>query len=90
MRTARMAAFRLSFEAVRYGSKKPAVTVGRQPTTACRSDNAAIIHNDPKSDTHEILVKKGAGEVNRNGETVHLADYEKVNFQTEIEQDGRR
>jgi hypothetical protein len=38
------------------------------------------VHNDPKSDQHEILLKKGSGEVARNGETVRLADWEKVTF----------
>jgi hypothetical protein len=42
-----------------------------------------MVRNDPKSDNHEILVKKGSGEVHRNGETVRLADYEKVSFQAE-------
>jgi hypothetical protein len=52
-------------------------------TASLAPDSAAMVHNDPKSDNHEILVKKGSGEVNRNGETVHLADYEKVTFQAE-------
>ncbi len=52
-------------------------------TASLAPDSAAMVHNDPKSDQHEILVKKGSGEVERNGETVHLADYEKVRFQSE-------
>ncbi|HET7206608.1 MAG TPA: hypothetical protein VFI95_08515 [Terriglobales bacterium] len=52
-------------------------------TASLAPDSAAMVHNDPKSDQHEILVKKGSGEVVRNGETVHLADYEKVSFQAE-------
>jgi archaeosine-15-forming tRNA-guanine transglycosylase len=52
-------------------------------TASLAPDSAAMVHNDPKSDNHEILVKKGSGEVARNGETVHLADYEKVTFQAE-------
>jgi len=50
-------------------------------TASLAPDSAAMVHNDPKSDSHEILVKKGSGEVNRKGETVHLADYEKVTFE---------
>jgi hypothetical protein len=42
-----------------------------------------MVRNDPKSDQHEILVKKGSGEINRNGEVVKLADWEKVSFQSE-------
>jgi hypothetical protein len=41
------------------------------------------VHNDPKGDQHEILLKKGTGEVTRNGQTVHLADWEKVTFQAQ-------
>lgn len=52
-------------------------------TASLAPDSSAMVHNDPKSDQHEILVKKGSGEVVRNGETVHLADYEKVKFQSD-------
>lgn len=50
-------------------------------TASLAPDSAAMVRNDPKADQHEILVKKGSGEVIRNGETVHLADFEKVSFQ---------
>ena len=40
-----------------------------------------MVHNDPKVDEHEILVKKGSGDIERNGETVRLASWEKVSFQ---------
>jgi hypothetical protein len=50
-------------------------------TASFAPDSAAMVHNDPKSDRHEILVKKGSGDVVRGGETIHLADYEKVSFQ---------
>jgi len=52
-------------------------------TAMLAPDSAAMVHNDPKADHHEILVKKGSGDVVRNGETVHLADFEKVSFQGE-------
>ena len=42
-----------------------------------------MVHNDPKGDRHEILVKKGSGEIERNGEKVQLANWEKVSFQSE-------
>ena len=44
-------------------------------------ESTAQVHNDPKGDQHEILMKKGTGEVTRNGETVKLANWEKVSFQ---------
>ena len=43
-----------------------------------------MVHNDPKSDQHEILLKKGSGEVARNGEVVRLADWEKVTFKSAV------
>lgn len=57
------------------------VTIGGA-TASFAPDSAAMVRNDPKSDNHEILVKKGSGDVTRGGETVHLADYEKVTFQS--------
>jgi hypothetical protein len=50
-------------------------------TASLAPGSAAMVHNDPKGDQHEILVKKGTGDITRNGETVRLADWEKVSFQ---------
>ncbi len=61
------------------GSKSQVIVAGA--TASLAPESAAMVHNDPKSDQHEILVKKGTGEIERNGETVRLADWEKVNFQ---------
>ena len=61
------------------GSKSQVIVAGA--TASLSPDSAAQVHNDPKSDQHEILMKKGTGEVTRNGETVRLADWEKVSFQ---------
>ncbi len=63
------------------GSSSKVIVAGA--TASLAPDSAAMVHNDPKSDKHEILVKKGSGDVNRNGEMLHLADYEKVTFQDE-------
>jgi hypothetical protein len=41
------------------------------------------VHNNPKDNQHEILVKKGSGDIERNGEVVHLSNWEKVSFQNE-------
>ena len=60
------------------GSKSQVIVAGARASLA--PDSAAMVHNDPKSDQHEILVKKGTGEITRNGETIQLADWEKVNF----------
>ena len=61
------------------GSKSQVIVDGA--TASLAPDSAAQVHNDSKSDQHEILMKKGTGEVTRNGETVRLADWEKVSFQ---------
>ncbi len=61
------------------GSKSQVIVAGA--TASLSPDSAAQVHNDPQADQHEILMKKGTGEVTRNGETVRLADWEKVSFQ---------
>ena len=60
------------------GSRSQVIVAGA--TASLAPDSAAMVHNDPKSDEHEVLVKKGSGEITRNGETVRLADWEKINF----------
>jgi hypothetical protein len=61
------------------GSRSQVIVAGA--TASLAPESAAQVHNDPKSDQHEILMKKGTGEVTRNGETVKLANWEKVSFQ---------
>jgi len=61
------------------GSKSQVIVAGA--TASLSPESAAQVHNDSKSDQHEILMKKGTGEVTRNGETVRLANWEKVSFQ---------
>ncbi|MBZ5680559.1 MAG: FecR domain-containing protein [Acidobacteriia bacterium] len=61
------------------GSKSQVIVAGA--TASLAPESAAQVHNDPKADQHEILMKKGTGEVSRNGETVQLANWEKVSFQ---------
>jgi hypothetical protein len=61
------------------GSKSQVIVDGA--TASLSPESSAQVHNDPKADQHEILMKKGTGEVTRNGETVKLANWEKVSFQ---------
>jgi hypothetical protein len=61
------------------GSKSQVIVAGA--TASLSPESTAQVHNDPKLDQHEILMKKGASEVTRNGETVQLANWEKVSFQ---------
>ncbi len=62
------------------GSKSQVIVDGA--TASLAPESTAQVHNDPKTDQHEILMKKGTGEVTRKGETVELANWEKVSFQT--------
>ncbi len=63
------------------GSKSQVIVAGA--TASLAPESAARVSNDPKSDQHEILLKKGSGEIDRNGEVVRLADWEKVSFHSE-------
>lgn len=66
------------------GSKSQVIVAGATATLA--PETSAEVLNDPRSDEHEILLKKGAGEVVRNGETVKLANFEKVTFAADAPQ----
>ena len=61
------------------GSTSQVIVAGAKASLA--PDSAAMVHNDPRDDQHEILVKKGSGEIQRNGEVVRLSNWEKVTFQ---------
>ncbi len=63
------------------GSKSQVIVAGAKASLA--PDSSAMVHNDPKDNQHEILVKKGSGDVERNGEVAHLATWEKVSFQSD-------
>jgi len=65
------------------GSKSQVIVAGATATLA--PESAAMVRNDPKNDQHEILVKKGSGEVARNGETVRLSDWERATFKAKSE-----
>ena len=62
------------------GSKSQVIVAGAKASLA--PDSSAMVHNNPKDDQHEILMKKGGGEIERNGEVVHLSNWEKVTFQS--------
>jgi hypothetical protein len=52
-------------------------------TAAIGPDSAARVRKDPNSKQDELLITKGSGTVQRNGETLALADWEKVSFRPE-------
>ena len=63
------------------GSKSQVIVAGA--TASLAPESAAMVRNDPKTDKHEFLMKKGQSDVTRNGEVVRLADWEKVSFQAD-------
>ena len=63
------------------GSKSQVIVAGAKASLA--PESSARVQNNPKSDQHEILIKKGSGNVERNGQVVRLSDWEKVSFQAE-------
>ncbi|HEY1264034.1 MAG TPA: hypothetical protein VGF06_10960 [Terriglobales bacterium] len=62
------------------GSQSKVIVAGA--TASLAPESAAMVSNNPTSDQHEILMKKGTSEVQRNGETVSLAEWEKVSYQS--------
>jgi hypothetical protein len=66
------------------GSKNQVIVSGA--TASLAPESAAMVHSDATADQHEILLKKGSGEVARNGQLVHLNDFEKVSFRSESPQ----
>jgi len=63
------------------GSKSQVIVGGA--TASFAQDSSALVRNDPHSDQHQILVKRGSGEVTRGVESVKLAGYESVSFKSE-------
>jgi len=60
------------------GSKSQ-VIVGNATATIASESSAEVVNNIP-DDQHEILVKKGSGEVTREGQTIPLESYTKAAF----------
>ncbi len=62
------------------GSTSKVIVAGA--TASLAPESSAMVHNDPSADKHEILLKKGSGDVVRGGQVVHLADDERVTFRS--------
>jgi hypothetical protein len=71
----------LSTATYSHGSKSEVIMAGSKASLA--PESSAVVRNDPRSDSHEILLKKGSGDVERNGEVVSLSNYEKVSFKSD-------
>lgn len=63
------------------GSSSKVIVAGATANFA--SDTAAQVHNDPRGDKHDIMVRKGSGVVARNGETMALHEFERATFPAE-------
>ena len=66
------------------GSKSEVIVDGATATLA--PDSAARVRKDPKAEQDELLITKGSGQVERNGQTVQLADWEKASFKPNSDQ----
>ncbi len=63
------------------GSRSQVVVAGA--TASLSPESSAQVVNDPRADQHQILIKKGSGEVTRGTETLRLGDYEMVSFKND-------
>src|SRR5450432_940460 len=60
------------------GSKSEVIMDGA--TASLAPESAARVSKDPKSSQDQMLITKGAGTVERNGQTVQLADWEMAKY----------
>jgi len=60
------------------GSKSQVIVAGAKASLA--PDSAAQVTRFRAPTSMKFLVKKGSGEIERNGEVVHLSNWEKVSF----------
>jgi len=60
------------------GSKSQVIVAGA--TASINSESQAEVVNDPRAELSSVMVKKGSGEVSRDGKKVSLEDYTKVSF----------
>ena len=60
------------------GSKSEVILDGA--TASLAPDSAARVSKDAKAQHDELLITKGSGSVERNGETLQLANWEKASF----------
>ncbi len=63
------------------GSSSQVIVAGAKAALA--PESAAMVRNDPRKDEHEIVVKRGSGEVSRGTETISLRANQKVGFAAE-------
>lgn len=64
-----------------HGSRSEVRVAGA--SAALAPESSAMVHNNPREDQHEILLKKGSGVVTRGKESVPLSNWEKVSFRND-------
>jgi hypothetical protein len=60
------------------GSKSEVRVAGA--SAAIAPESSAMVHNDPRADQHEILMKRGSGVVTRGSQTMTLSSWERASF----------
>jgi hypothetical protein len=68
----------LSTSSYSQGSKSQVILAGA--TASIGAESSALVHNDPRADQHEVLLKRGSGVIARGSEVVKLGEYERVSF----------
>ena len=71
----------LSTSSYTLGSKSQVILAGA--TASLAAESSAMVRNDPRADQHELLLRKGSGEIDRGHEKVKLTEYERVTFAQE-------
>jgi glucodextranase-like protein/FecR-like protein len=71
----------LSTSSYARGSKSQVILAGA--TASIAADSSAMVRNDPRVDQHQVLLKKGSGQVARGSEVVKLGEYESVSFKAD-------
>jgi hypothetical protein len=66
------------------GSKSQVTVAGATATMG--SESSAEVQNDPRNDQHNILMKKGSGEVSRAGQDLKIGDNEKLSFTSDAKE----
>ncbi len=64
------------------GSKSQVVLAGA--TASLAPESQAMVHNDPRTDQHEVLAKKGSVDIARGNEVMKLSEYERASFHQDV------
>jgi hypothetical protein len=60
------------------GSRSQVILAGARASFS--PDSTAMVRNDPRADKHEVLLRKGGGELVRGNDRVALGEYERASF----------